>query len=84
MSVIILLSVEKHEFFLNDIQSSCITSKSWGKLHQNMEIDDGCKIIAIVGLKQIWCVHLMASKGNRTFYMSNFAHKWKWSYQYYL
>ena len=50
--------------------------KSWGKLHQNMEIDDGCKIIAIVGLKQIWCVHLMASKGN----MSNFAHKWKWSY----
>ena len=32
--------------------------KSWGKLHQNMEIDDGCKIIAIVGLKQIWCVHL--------------------------
>ena len=39
--------------------------KSWGKLHQNMEIDDGCKIIAIVGLKQIWCVHLMAFEGNR-------------------
>ena len=42
---------------------------------QNMEIDDGCKIIAIVGLKQIWCVHLMASKGNRTFYMSDFVNE---------
>ena len=53
MSVIILLSVEKHEFCLNDIQTSCITSKKLRILHQNMEIGDGCKIIAIRGLKLI-------------------------------
>ena len=64
--------------------------KSWVKLCT--EIDDGCKIIAIVGLKQIWCVHLRHLKQIDPFtwvisYINeneaiNFIFKVSWMYTY--
>ena len=55
------MSFAKMIFKLNALhQKSCV------KLHQNMDLDYECKIIALVGLKQIWCVHLIAFEGNNT------------------